>query len=234
MSSSKQANQSPMQKHPLIGIIGTEGAGKDTLADYLVANYGYTKYSMAQPIKEIAKIMFGWSDDQLNNRTKDLLDPATGIVPRDFFKWFGTEIAQFQIYSRFPSLKIPPREMWVECMTRSVIASTTPVIIPDIRFIHEANAVKSMGGILVHLSTPTVGDLPPASAMYDIPELINPSNGWLDSNLINPRINIPDFHSRINQWFSTSFTGCNLVSQVPATATVATTGYDTSNLSLYI
>jgi hypothetical protein len=256
----------------IIGIIGTEGAGKDTLADHLVANYGFVKYSMAQPIKEIARIMFGWSDELLNGRTKDLVDPVTGIKPREFFKWFGTDIAQHKIHTQFPGLLIPPREMWVHSMkafvatqqtstlpaTRriSILPDTKPfystlrairnnpvrVIIPDIRFIHEARAIRELGGILIHLTTP---NSPEQVSQYDIPTLTDPVTDCLHCTFNNPRISIPDFHSKIDGWL------CNLFQ----TDTIPSTDKDiieyeddelttarpedpcelyTSNLSIYI
>ena len=41
-----------------IGLLGNKGSGKDTLADYLVKEKNFVKYSFAKPIKDIAKIMF--------------------------------------------------------------------------------------------------------------------------------------------------------------------------------
>jgi hypothetical protein len=274
----------------IIGIIGTEGAGKDTLADHLVAEYGFLKYSMAQPIKEIARIMFGWSDELLNGRTKDQIDPVTGIKPREFFKWFGTDIAQHEIHSKFHGLLIPPREMWVHSMRQfvtaqinnvpftlnykptpgglkhsgtsrageparieseagspaslsvprhseaqpeewaynrvstvqpetrriSISSETKPfhstlrairnnpvrIIIPDIRFLHEARAIRELGGILVHLTTPNSQQ---QVSQYDIPTLTDPATNWLHCTFNNPRISIPDFHSKIDGWLSNLF-----------------------------
>ncbi len=256
----------------IIGIIGTEGAGKDTLADHLVAEYGFLKYSMAQPIKEIARIMFGWSDEVLNGRTKDLVDPVTGIKPREFFKWFGTDIAQHEIHSRFPELQIPQREMWVHSMRQFVAAQinnvrpttrrisispdTKPfystlrairnnpvrIIIPDIRFIHEARAIRELGGILVHLTTPS---LPNQCPQYDIPTLTDPTADWLHCTFNNPRISIPDFHSKIDDWLSNLFptdtlqtTDETIIEYEDDELTTARPPEDpyeyTSNLSIYI
>lgn len=237
----------------IIGIIGAEGAGKDTLADHLVSKYGFVKYSMAQPIKEIARIMFGWSDELLHGRSKDAVDPVTGIKPRDFYKWFGTDIAQHDMHSRFPDLSIPPREIWVHSMKAFVakkIKSTQPntrriyispesapyypvlrairnnpvrIIIPDIRFLHEARAIRELGGILIHLTTSSQAHCH-SPAQYDIPNLIDPSTGWLHCTLNNPRVSIPDFHTRIDTWLSTVFntivattedTGYELVEEEP-------------------
>ncbi|MEW6770094.1 MAG: ATP-binding protein [Bacillota bacterium] len=39
-------------------IVGHAGSGKDTVADYLVAKYGFKKYAFADKLKEIASEMF--------------------------------------------------------------------------------------------------------------------------------------------------------------------------------
>lgn len=237
----------------IFGVVGAEGAGKDTLADHLVSKYGFVKYSMAQPIKEIARIMFGWSDELLHGRSKDAVDPVTGIKPREFYKWFGTDIAQHDMHTRFPNLVIPTREIWVHSMkafvakqiestksnTRRIsISSDSPpstypvlrairnnptrIVIPDIRFLHEARAIRELGGILINLTTSNpLANQDTNPAQYDIPKLTEPSAGWVHRTLNNPRVSIPDFHTRIDTWLTTLFT-----TGVDST--------DTSNLSIYI
>lgn len=49
----------------IIGITGNMGVGKDTMADYVVAKYGFVKISMADPMKRIAKEIYEFSDEQL-------------------------------------------------------------------------------------------------------------------------------------------------------------------------
>ena len=69
----------------LIGIVGLERTGKDTVANYLVKNHSFIKYNMAQPIKQISEIMFGWTISEMETNKKDELDEELGIIPRDFF-----------------------------------------------------------------------------------------------------------------------------------------------------
>ena len=68
--------------------------GKDTVADYLVNKYGFVKYSFGQPIKEVAKIMFDFSDEQLNGDLKEAVDIRWGISPRQFFQDFGSSLSK--------------------------------------------------------------------------------------------------------------------------------------------
>ena len=85
----------------IIGLVGNEHVGKDTIANYLCKIYNFRKYSLADPIKEIAHTVFNWSEHQLNGKLKDNLDEETGIVPREFFKWIGTDVFQYAIHEKF-------------------------------------------------------------------------------------------------------------------------------------
>lgn len=45
---------------PSIGLLGANGAGKTTIADYLVAEHGYRKLSFAEPLRELARLNETW------------------------------------------------------------------------------------------------------------------------------------------------------------------------------
>lgn len=49
----------------IIGISGRAGAGKDTVANVFVDQYGFRKISMADPFKHFLQRIFEFSDDQL-------------------------------------------------------------------------------------------------------------------------------------------------------------------------
>ena len=140
----------------IIALIGKERVGKDTFADYLCHNYKFEKYNLAKPIKEIAKIMFGWNDTMLEGNEKDIVDPNLGIKPRDFYTWFGTEICQFNLHQKFPELKIPHRSIWSLSMDKwiqSMVKNDKQcrIIIPDVRFCHEVEVLKKYNTIFIHL-----------------------------------------------------------------------------------
>jgi hypothetical protein len=84
-----------------IGLLGQKGSGKDTLADYLVNNKGFVKYSFATPVKNISKILFNLSDEQLYGNLKEIIDDKLGISPRVIFQRLGTEFGQDLIYKLF-------------------------------------------------------------------------------------------------------------------------------------
>ena len=172
----------------LIGIVGLERTGKDTVANYLVKNHKFLKYNLAQPIKEIGKIMFNWDINEMETNKKDEIDTNTGIVPRDFYKWFGTQICQFEIYNQFPELKdkIPERHMWSHIMKNYVLEKRNKnknanIIIPDIRFLHEMSVLKELGGHLIYLDRIQN----PNFDNYDLKEIMKKDNNYIDYTLEN-------------------------------------------------
>ena len=53
----------------VLGINGAAGAGKDTLADYLVSKHGWTKkLSFARNLKDLCKKAFDLSEFQVDNQ----------------------------------------------------------------------------------------------------------------------------------------------------------------------
>ena len=76
----------------IIGLIGQKRVGKDTVASIIKnidinidANYNFKCMALANPIKDIARIMFNFTEEQLYDDAKDIIDSKWGIKPRDFF-----------------------------------------------------------------------------------------------------------------------------------------------------
>ena len=57
-----------------VGLTGKMRAGKDTVTDYLVANYGFTKFAFGDALKEHANKIF---------------DVPAGAKPREIYQRFG-------------------------------------------------------------------------------------------------------------------------------------------------
>jgi hypothetical protein len=54
-----------VKKKPLIAVSGHAGVGKDTVADFLVKQYGFVKIALADPLKRICRDVFDFDDGQL-------------------------------------------------------------------------------------------------------------------------------------------------------------------------
>lgn len=162
----------------IIGLCGKKRVGKDTVAGYLVNKYGFVKYSFGQPIKEVAKIMFDFSDEQLNGNLKEKIDPRWGISPRQFFQNFGTEYMQYIFPEHFPdSLKVVPEKcFWVQ---RFVIwynneKKKNPdinVVIADVRFKHEIQVLKTMKSYLIKIDNNRINNLDEHNSENELNEL---------------------------------------------------------------
>jgi hypothetical protein len=162
----------------IIGLCGKKRVGKDTVADYLVNKYGFVKYSFSQPIKEVAKIMFDFSDEQLYGDLKENEDPRWGISPRHFFQNFGTEYMQYIFPTHFPNSTktIPNKCFWVK---RFMIwyykekekDPNIKVVIADVRFVHEFNSLKKINAYLIKIENDNISNLDTHCSENELNEL---------------------------------------------------------------
>ena len=132
-----------MDNTKIIGLIGQKRVGKDTIATLIKElDPGYKTMALADPIKDIARIMFNFTEKQLYDAEKDMIDTYWNIKPREFFEQFGTEIMQYDIYKYLPALEsvVPQRTFWVQSLL-SKIKENDKVIITDVRGQHELDEI---------------------------------------------------------------------------------------------
>ena len=142
-------------KKVIIGLLGKKRSGKDTSGNYLIENYNFVKYAFADPVKQICKILFDFSDDQLNGNKKEGVDFRWYLTPRDAFQKIGTEFAQNDIYNYFPRLKerLKDEVIWVKLFRLWHEKNKDKnIVITDVRFPHEIEAIKSLGGKIVKIN----------------------------------------------------------------------------------
>jgi dephospho-CoA kinase len=128
-----------MKQFPkIIAICGLKRSGKDTIADYLCSNYGYTKIKIANPLKQGLKVMFGFTDEQLESDKKDEIDPRWEVQPRKIMQFIGTEVMQYQLQQIIPGIG---RKVWIRSLVEEYINNSKHndklFVIPDLRFLHE-------------------------------------------------------------------------------------------------
>ena len=143
----------------IIGLSGKKRVGKDTVADYLVSKYGFVKYSFADPIKDVAKILFGFNYEQLYGRDKEEIDSRWNISPRDFFQKFGTDYMQYQFPNIFPDTKevIPDKCFWVKrfhfwYQEQKKKDPNIKIVITDVRFNHEYNYLLDQDAMIIKIT----------------------------------------------------------------------------------
>lgn len=135
----------------IIAISGFKRSGKDTCADYIVSNYGYERYGLADPMREFIKDVFGWDDNWINNHKEDI-DPYWGISYRQIAQVIGTEWFQIDICNRFPLFaQNIGRQVWIKRFERLYLENPKDYIISDLRFPHEENIIRKLGGKIIKL-----------------------------------------------------------------------------------
>ena len=146
----------------IILLCGKKRVGKDTVADYLVKNYGFIKYSFADPMKKACKEIFMLDDAQLWGDDKEIIEPRLGITSRKLLQVFGTELFQFDIYNHIPELfdKIPIRTLWVQRFKWWYEKNKDKdIVISDGRFVHELEAIEEMNGFSIAVRRKQAEDL---------------------------------------------------------------------------
>jgi len=123
----------------IIGLSGYAQSGKDTVAELLCLNYGYTRMSFAQPMRDaiytLNPIVFN-----LNSRVADLVDEYGWDVAkgnpevRRLLQVFGTDVGRQQFGDNF----------WVQQAFDKL--EGTKVVFSDVRFPNEANEILQYGG----------------------------------------------------------------------------------------
>jgi len=128
----------------IIGISGKKYSGKDTVANYLIGKYKFKKYSFADPIKDICKIMFDFDEDELYGNKKECLNNKWNIVPRNAFQVIGTDFGQNILHQLFPEINCDKKNFWVyKALDYCEKNKEENIVIPDFRFNHEIKMFKS-------------------------------------------------------------------------------------------
>ncbi len=145
---------------PNIGVVGRKRAGKDTIADHLVQNYGYVRVGLADPVKELALVLdpivhaegetgydHGYGGELVTFPTARTVhlseiiavrgwERAKDEIPevRRVLQAFGTDVVR----KRFGD------SAWIDlalAKVRELNAQCVPAVLPDVRFPNEGKAL---------------------------------------------------------------------------------------------
>ena len=124
---------------PSIGLLGANGAGKTTIADYLVAEHGYRKLSFAEPLRELARLNKGWYMDELALG----YDKAKELEPgfRQYLIDLGEGIRKYDPV------------FFVKALAQQItdMDPDRPWVIDDVRKQQEVNFLHDMGFRFIHV-----------------------------------------------------------------------------------
>jgi hypothetical protein len=146
-----------MSSTHIVGICGNKFHGKDTIADYLVKNYGYSKISFGDPIKYALKSIFHFTDEQLWGNQKEVVDEYWKITPRETMQYVGTECFRECFGSRFPHIG---EKIWLMSLQQEmeimIKNGKNKIVIPDVRFPNEADLIRQLNGKLIKVIRPAL------------------------------------------------------------------------------
>jgi hypothetical protein len=133
----------------LIGLCGPAGAGKNTVADFLLDSDGgpFAQIAFADPLYECVSTITGLPVAQLRDRdVKEEVIPWLGKSPRQLLQTLGTEWGRGTVHP----------EIWIRiAMERAAQhLAFNGVVITDVRFDNEAQAVIDAGGEVWRVTRP--------------------------------------------------------------------------------
>jgi hypothetical protein len=138
-----------------IGLSGWARSGKDTVANYIIEKYGYTKASFAQPIREaLVNLNPNINVGETNSASlatsvrllgwEQLKDISVDVRP--LMQRLGTEVGREMFGEDF----------WVDTALDR-IPDGSKVVFSDVRYPNEANAVRDFGGKIYRIDRAGVG-----------------------------------------------------------------------------
>lgn len=138
-----------MQDKILIGLTGhtpqgtTARVGKDTVAHFLTQQHGFMAFSFADPLKRAAQIIFGLTDDEMDDCNKTKRIERWGMSFREICQKLGTEAGR-QVFGE---------DLWIKRweLEYRFFADKADVVVRDVRFDNEAERIRKNGGVIVHI-----------------------------------------------------------------------------------
>jgi dephospho-CoA kinase len=140
----------------ILAICGFEGAGKSTVAKYLVEKYGFVELSFAKCLKDIVALIFGWErrllegdteESRIFRETKDEFWSSEfnrKITPRIVLQEMGMNLRQYH------------EDIWATIVKRKIYDlqqhdAKVNIVIPDLRFNNEFQMIKKMNSKVVYV-----------------------------------------------------------------------------------
>lgn len=129
----------------IIGLVGRSRVGKDTVASFFSGTHRVRR--LAQPVKDACKVLYGWSDVEVESAAKELVDPKWGVTPRFAMVHLTQEVRRFMGSNFFTKRFF---DSW----------DGEPIVIPDVRFHEDIQEIHARGGVTIKITRKGCPDHP--------------------------------------------------------------------------
>ena len=135
-----------------IALIGKKHVGKSALAEILCNEHSFEEYAIAQPIKDIGRIL-GFKDHELYKH-KTRPNKHLAICAREFCQTFGTEFGR-KFNTFFPDSGI--ENIWIHLLCKR-LTDSSDLIVSDIRYNDELDLFREYApdGIVFKIERPSI------------------------------------------------------------------------------
>lgn len=147
----------------ILGITGYKRHGKDSVCEAICAfEPRARRIALADPLKAIAREVYGLSVEQTDGDLKESLDERWGLSARQIMQRLGTEVAR-SIHA----------DTWVRYLLAQITKhpQNTLWVVPDVRFMNEALALRAAGARIWRVHRPSLtpsGDLHASEAEIEM------------------------------------------------------------------
>lgn len=128
----------------VIGISGFVGSGKTSVAEWFIGNHGFKRFSFADPIREMMMVL-GVDEATLRDPKKkeEPHNALMGRTPREAMETLGTAWGREIIHP----------QLWIGQFALRT-RKARMVIVDDVRFPNEVQAIREIGGKVFKLIVP--------------------------------------------------------------------------------
>lgn len=143
----------------LFGMAGLKGAGKDTAADVLVNEYGFTKVAFADSLRQLLLILdpIVWANPDEAGMTVRLSEVVFAFG-WDYSKRTYTEVRRLmQIFGTEVGRNSISENLWVDVLVQNypdIGDFNSKYVIIDCRFPNEAEFIYELGGEVIWVDRP--------------------------------------------------------------------------------
>ncbi len=145
----------------VIGFGHYSRTGKDSVANYFLeclseykSSMRAIKRSLAWKLKQTCFELYSWAgvmppehyETKEGEEDRELFLPALQMTVVELWVAFGTKAVRNNVYDR----------TWLDYLLKSNL-STDVLIVPDVRFPNEADAIKAAGGVTIKIVRPGYG-----------------------------------------------------------------------------